>query len=152
MSICLILDMEKTSNKSVGRPQKCRFVKSSPLYTYYKPVGISMSTLENISITIDEIEAIRLADYNGLYHEKAAQKMGISRQTFSRILASAHKKISDGIINGKSIQIIGGNYNINNTQSYNCTKCKHHWEKEFRKGRIINCPNCGSSITKKRNF
>ncbi len=112
MSICLILDMPKHHKNTVGRPQKCRFVKNSPLHTYYKPRGIPMSNLEAISVTVDELEAIRLADYKGLYHEDAAKKMGISRQTFSRMLASAHKKISDGIINGKAIEIKGGNYNI----------------------------------------
>ncbi|MCJ7802470.1 MAG: DUF134 domain-containing protein, partial [Candidatus Marinimicrobia bacterium] len=83
-----------------------------PLHTYYKPAGIPMINLEEISITIDELEAIRLADYNAYYHEKAAERMGISRQTFSRILSSAHKKIGDGIINGKVIKFKGGNYNF----------------------------------------
>lgn len=104
--------MPKHRKNTVGRPQKCRFVKSSPLHTYYKPRRIPMSNLEVVSVTVDELEAIRLADYNGIYHEKGAEKMGISRQTFGRILSSAHKKISDALINGKAIQINGGNYQI----------------------------------------
>ncbi len=113
MGICLILSVDKHHKGKVGRPQKCRFINNSPFYTHYKPRGIPMSDLEEIKITLDEIEAVRLADYRCLYHKNASKKMGISRQTFGRILASAHKKISDGIINGKALRIKGGNYNFN---------------------------------------
>ena len=112
MGICLILSMNNRF-KTVGRPQKCRFVKKSPLHTYFKPRGIPMTNLEEVRVTVDELEAIRLAYYKNLYHEDAAKKMTVSRQTFGRILASAHKKVGDGIINGKAIKIKGGNYNTN---------------------------------------
>ena len=112
MGICLILSVDEHQNRTVGRPQKCRFINNSPQYTHFKPRGIPMSNLEEIKITLDEIEAVRLADYRCLYHKKASEKMGVSRQTFGRILASAHKKISDGIINGKALRIRGGNYNF----------------------------------------
>ena len=105
--------MNNNRFKTVGRPPKCRFVKISPLHTYFKPRAIPMKDLEEVLVTVDEIEAIRLADYNGLYHEDAAKKMNVSRQTFSRILTSAHKKIGEGLIEGKAIKIKGGNYNTN---------------------------------------
>lgn len=54
---------------------------------------------------MDELEAIRLADYEGFYHEKAAEHMGISRPTFGRILDGARRKVADAIINGKALQI-----------------------------------------------
>ena len=111
MSICLILSVQKDKN-FVGRPKKCRFVKESPAITYLKPRGIPLSNLEEISLTVDEYEAIRLADYKKLYHVDAAKEMNISRQTFSRILSAAHQKIGDSIINGKAIKIKGGKYNI----------------------------------------
>jgi predicted DNA-binding protein (UPF0251 family) len=104
--------MENRQKNNAGRPQKCRFVKNSPKVTYYKPRGIPMSDLNLVILTVDEMEAIRLADYEGLYHQEACKKMRISRQTFSRILSTAHKKIGDGIINGKAIEIKGGNFNI----------------------------------------
>ena len=113
MGICLILFMNNNRFKAVGRPQKCRFVKTSPLHTYFKPRGIPLTNLDEVCVTVDEIEAIRLADYEGLYHEKAAKKMDVSRQTFGRILASAHKKVGEGLIKGKAIKIKGGNYNTN---------------------------------------
>jgi len=146
MSICLILDMKKQPARNVGRPQKCRIVKRTPLHTYYKPAGIPMTNLKEVAITIDEIEAVRLSDYNGLYHEKAAEKMDISRQTFSRILSSAHKKISDGIINGKAIKFKGGNYNfvkIGNTMNDNKKKGLGN------SGECM-CPKCETSISHKR--
>jgi len=64
-----------------------------------------MMHLEEIALTIDELEAIRLADLEELYHEDAAKKMRISRQTFGRILNNAHKKVSECLIKGKALKI-----------------------------------------------
>ena len=64
-----------------------------------------MTHLEEIALTIDELEAIRLADLEELYHEDAAKKMKISRQTFGRILNNAHKKVSECLIKGKALKI-----------------------------------------------
>lgn len=64
-----------------------------------------MKFLEEINLEMDEFEAIRLRNYEGMYQEKAAERMKISRQTFGRILESAHKKIADAMINGKAIRI-----------------------------------------------
>jgi predicted DNA-binding protein (UPF0251 family) len=54
---------------------------------------------------MDELETIRLADFEGLYHEQAAEQMNISRATFGRILDSARRKVADAIINGKALNI-----------------------------------------------
>ncbi len=64
--------------------------------------------LEEVNLTLDEFEAIRLADLEGLYQEDAAKKMNISRQTFGNIIESAHKKIADSIVNAKALKIKGG--------------------------------------------
>ena len=90
------------------RPFKCRRVCGTPGSDYFKPRGIPLSDLQEIGLTIDEFEAIRLADLGGLYQEEAAKKMAISRQTFGNIIASAHKKIADAIVNGKALKISGG--------------------------------------------
>jgi len=71
----------------------------------FKPCGISRAELESILLTKDEIEAIRLADFEGLYQEDAAREMEVSRPTFSRILSSARKKIATALIKGKTIEI-----------------------------------------------
>lgn len=92
------------------RPFKCRRVFGMPGADYFKPRGIPLSDLQEIGLTIDEFEAIRLADLEGLYQEDAAKKMDISRQTFGNIVASAHKKIADAIVNGKALKISGGSY------------------------------------------
>jgi predicted DNA-binding protein (UPF0251 family) len=79
-----------------------------PQANYYKPRGIPLSVLEEVILTVDEFEAIRLTDMEGLYQADAAEKMNISRQTLGRILESAHKKIADALVNGKALLIKGG--------------------------------------------
>ncbi len=97
------------------RPFKCRRVCGTPGADYFKPRGIPLSALQEIGLTIDEFEAIRLADLEELYQEDAAKKMAISRQTFGNIVAAAHKKIADAIVNGKALKIEGGK-NIKETK------------------------------------
>ena len=75
---------------------------------YFKPRGIPISQLEEVVLSLDEYEAIRLADYEQLYQEEAAARMKISRQTFGRIIEAAHKKIADVLMNGKALKIEGG--------------------------------------------
>ncbi|MEI6092654.1 MAG: DUF134 domain-containing protein [bacterium] len=87
------------------RPKKGRKTCCKPCSNYFKPRGIPLSDLCEITLAPDEIEAIKLADLEGLYQDDAAKKMKISRQTFGRIIKSAHKKISDAIINGKALKI-----------------------------------------------
>lgn len=89
------------------RPLKCRRVCGTPGADYFKPRGIPLSELEETDLTLDEFEAVRLADLEGLYQEDAAKKMNISRQTFGNIIAAAHKKIADAIVNSKALRIKG---------------------------------------------
>jgi uncharacterized protein len=74
----------------------------------FKPAGIPFRQLEKVVMTLDEFEAIRLADLDSLYHEQAAARMGISRATFSRIVDSAHAKVADVLAHGKALHIEGG--------------------------------------------
>jgi len=87
------------------RPKKFRCVKCKPDSSYFKPRGIPLVDLEEVSISMDELEAISLADYEELYHEEAAMKMKISRQTFGRILNVAHKKVAECLLKGKALKI-----------------------------------------------
>jgi predicted DNA-binding protein (UPF0251 family) len=89
----------------MARPKKCRCVKCKPNATYFKPRGTPLMELEEISIKIDELEAVRLADCECLYHEDAALRMKISRATFGRILGEARKKIAEAITCGKALKI-----------------------------------------------
>ena len=94
------------------RPRVCRRVRLEPNVTYFKPAGIPIRSLEEVILRVDEFEAIRLKDMEGLEQEKAAKKMGISQPTFFRLLDSARKKIADAIVNGKAIKIEGGHYKV----------------------------------------
>ena len=128
------------------RPNKCRKVFSNPDTVYFKPAGIPKHDLEEIVLTIDEYEAIRLADYEGLYQEKAAAQMNVSRQTFGNIVNSAHKKIADFLINGKALQISGGSIEIGaNSLFVVCRGCKRKFHSDENLSE--KCPKCkGSEI------
>jgi predicted DNA-binding protein (UPF0251 family) len=97
------------------RPRHCRRVGHLPQVTFYKPQSVPLSVLQHIALTVDELEAIRLADLQGLYQEQAAEKMNVSRQTFGRIIESAHKKIADALVNGKALSIEGGIVELDTT-------------------------------------
>ncbi len=92
------------------RPRIPRRVWFTPNVTYFKPAGVRMIFLEEVILTVDEFEAIRLRDYEDLSQTEAAKKMGISQPTFQRLYESARKKIADALINGKAIRIEGGSY------------------------------------------
>ncbi len=94
------------------RPKKCRNVWCTPYITYFKPAGIRVIGLEEVVLTIDEFEAIRLKDLEGLDQEEAAKRMNISQPTFHRLVLSARKKVTDAIVNGKAIKIEGGTFKI----------------------------------------
>jgi len=87
------------------RPKKCRCVESAPNAIYFKPRGIPLVDLREVSLSLDEFEAIRLADYEGMYHEDAAVCMQISRATFGRILSTAHRKVGECLVDGKALKI-----------------------------------------------
>ena len=91
------------------RPKKCRRTCCKVNSDYFKPRGIPLDELKEIVLEADEIEALRLAHIKSMYQEYAAVKMKISRQTFGRIIESAHKKITDALINGKALKLISNN-------------------------------------------
>ena len=93
-----------------------------------------MSQLEDMVLTVDEIEAVRLADYEGFYQDEAAKRMNISRQTFGRIVVSSRRKIAEAIIFGKSIRIEVGEYVT--------ADCDHIWHVTHNLGTEVRCPVC----------
>lgn len=101
------------------RPIKCRRVTWMPGVTYFKPAGIPLSSLYEICLSVEEIEAIRLKDLQDMDQEQCAQQMNISRATFQRILESARKKLADALLSGKAIKIAGGNFEVS-TQKITC--------------------------------
>jgi predicted DNA-binding protein (UPF0251 family) len=125
------------------RPKKDRYVAYNPEVSYFKPRGIPMMDLEEVKLTIDEREAIRLADLWGMSHEEAGRQMGVSRATFGRILQRARKTLADALINGKAINVEGGNFRIvTGPRIFRCTVCEFRWEEPKGTGRPEACPEC----------
>ena len=90
------------------RPRKCRFIKLPSNARYFKPRGIPLVELQEVVLTQEELEALRLKEVERLSHQECAKKMKISRTTFHRDLESAHRKIADALINKKAIRIKSG--------------------------------------------
>jgi len=103
----------------MGRPKKCRWVETEPGVTFFKPRGIPLRALEQKTITVDELEAMRLADYLELTQEEVAQKMQVSRPTVTRMLARAHRAVAEALVHGKAICIEGGDYRL----GQQCSSC-----------------------------
>ncbi len=127
------------------RPRKLRRVTFLPGVTYFKPQGIPMRLLEEVHLSVDELEALRLKDLEGLEQEDAAQKMGISRQTFQRVLEDAHRKATEGLVRGNALRIKGGDYELGPIR-FHCRRCGHRWEQMLANGTPIPCPSCEEEL------
>lgn len=92
------------------RSRMCRCVEHTPRVTYFKPRGIPMHELTEVVLSVEGLEAIRLADIEGLTMEKAAQRMRVSRHTFGRILNEGRAVVADALIHGRALCIEGGTY------------------------------------------
>ena len=128
---------------NMPRPPKCRRVAFLPNVTRFKPAGIPLRILDEVILSVEEAEAIRLKDLEGLEQEEGAQRMNISRPTFQRVLASGRQKMADALLNGKAIRIEGGSFEM----AFSRFKCLngHEWEVPFET--MISeppqlCPTC----------
>jgi uncharacterized protein len=124
------------------RPSCCRRVAGLPPCSLFKPAGIPAATLERVTLGLDEMEALRLADLLGLYQEDAARQMNVSRQTFGRILDAAHKKVAEALTQGKALCITGGTVEMARKRVFRCRACKARWELPRGTGRPQKCPAC----------
>jgi predicted DNA-binding protein (UPF0251 family) len=100
---------------------------------------------EEVVLTVDELEALRLADLEGLYQEQVAESMGVSRQTLGRILDSAHRKVAGALVEGRPLRITGGSVEmspVSAVREFNCSACGHTWRVEYGTGRPAECPSC----------
>ncbi len=126
------------------RPQRCRRIGLLPRHSFFKPVGLPGGDLGEVGLSVDEFEALRLADHEGLYQEQAAQCMGVSRQTFGRILESARNKVARALVEGLILKIEGGVFEVAETRTFECAECKNVWDLLFGGGRPDGCPKCQS--------
>ncbi len=128
----------------MGRRTRRRWVKQTPNNFYFSGVA---PTIDNcVILDIAEFETLRLKHYIGLNQKLAAEKMLISQPTFSRILDSGHQKITKALIEGKKIQIYGGNIDYKvSIIGYGCLDCNHEWEdKTASKENKVKCIKCNS--------
>ncbi len=88
------------------RPRLCRRVKFNPHIVYFKPQGVPMRMLDEIELTAEELETLKIKNIKNLDQSKSAKLMKTSRSTFQRILTSAYKKITKALVNGKAIKIV----------------------------------------------
>lgn len=126
----------------MARPVSTRKICHPPLYNYFAPGLHPAVHQEEIVLTLDELEAVRLADHEGMYQDDAAQMMGISRQTFGRIIENARKKIAGAIVTGKAIRVDGGEVDIAGSGMYHCYDCHFSWKIS---GKRKKCPKCGGN-------
>ena len=156
----------------MARPKRPRLVQFLPEVTFFKPQGVPVNQLEQVDLSVDELEALRLVDFNGLEQEKAADQMHISQSTLQRILASARKKIAQALVLGKAIKVKGGEVKMVNRPGggrgrggqggpyrggpggiCTCTNPDCEYEEEHQVGKPCyqqKCPQCGSAMIRKR--
>ncbi|MGI6131406.1 MAG: DUF134 domain-containing protein [Bacillota bacterium] len=133
------------------RPPKLRRVEFIPLVTVFKPAGVSLRDLEEEVLTVEELEAIRLKDLEGLEQEECAERMQVSRPTFQRVLSSAREKVARALVEGKAIRFEGGTYRLALGQ-FRCGSCSHEFEAPFaaaQGGVDPACPQCGAERGKR---
>lgn len=126
----------------MARPEKNRNVLAPPSFSNFKPVGRRLADSQRVLLTLDEYEALRLADYDGLEHSEAAEKMQISRPTFTRLITKARQKTAEFIVEGKALQIDGGAVHFSQNMIL-CLKCGNRYPASLNK-KVFICPECGS--------
>ena len=132
----------------MARPTKWRKIENIPTIPYFIPSDKNLDDIPDNILKLEELEAIRLKDLEGLEQTECAEKMQVSRPTFQRILLSAREKIADSLINGKTIHIEGGNF-TRNICPVQCLDCGKEWMESYEnlesiKNGKYSCPECGS--------
>jgi len=121
------------------RPRCCRRIDGQPACKVFTPAGQPAATLEEVALTLEEYEAIRLADHEGLYQEEAAARMGVSRQTFGRTIEKARGKVARALVLGCVLRIETADAQ---TRQFRCSACGNCWEEPCGTGKPKACPRC----------
>lgn len=125
------------------RPRKIRSVNFEPGITYFKPRAVPLSELEEIELTIDELETMRLSHLEKMDQKESAERMKIHQSTFQRTLARGREKVTDALVNGKAIKINGGKYTMPGKDGTGPIGQRH--ERKYNgngPGGVCVCPNC----------
>jgi len=126
----------------VARPPIERLVAGLPRVTLFKPAGVPARELEQTQLGVDEFEAMRLVDGEGLSHEQAAELMGVSRQTVGRVLETGRKKLIHALAAGQAVLIGGGQYRVGGR--WRCSSCDVVFD-TVSSAESVTCPACGST-------
>ncbi|OHD07510.1 MAG: hypothetical protein A2Y41_09420 [Spirochaetes bacterium GWB1_36_13] len=127
------------------RKRMCRKMAGLPEVKGFRPFDREPFRLPPVIITLDQFEAIRLADYEKLNQEEAAVKMGISRPTFTRLYEEARNRLAEALIEGKSFIIEGGEVSFSSV-SFRCSDCKHSFQTSKEEAETTTaCPKCKST-------
>ena len=133
----------------MARPTKWRKIENVPIVPYFIPSDKDVDEIPENILKLEELEAVRLKDLEGLEQSECAENMEVSRPTFQRILLSAREKIADSLVNGKTIHIEGGNF-TRNICPVRCLDCGKEWMESYENMETIKngeyaCPACGST-------
>ncbi len=125
------------------RLKALRTLQELPVVKGFRPLWMRPNYRSAIVMQLEEYEAIRLMDYEHLTHEQAAEKMGVSRPTVTRIYDSARKKLATAMVEGRSFLIEGGEIQLEGVHLY-CEDCQHKFTRPLTENDSHVCPQCGS--------
>jgi len=120
----------------LARRPCCKRVEEMPGVSYFKPRAVPLSVLKEIVLGVEEFEALRLAHREGLYQQEASARMGISRATFGRVLESAHRKVTEALVDGCALRIEGGAFRLIGPEACETCPDRHQDDSEA-------CAACG---------
>jgi len=121
-----------------------RRVAGPPRCSLFKPAGVPLSHIQEVALSVDELEALRLADLEGLYQDDAAARMEVSRPTFARIVEASRRKVAEALVHGRALRIGGGPVAFAGQRRFRCGQCRHEWSAPFGTGCPDGCPSCRS--------
>lgn len=126
------------------RPKKIRIVNYKPGVTYFKPRAVPLNQLEEVELTIDELETLRLSNIEKLSQQDAAEKMNIHQSTFQRTLARVNEKVSDALVNGKAIKLKGGDYTMPGRDRTGPAEAGQGRGRGYGGPEVCKCSKCGN--------
>ena len=128
----------------MARPKRLRRLAFAPPAHMFFPSGDdnSAASKDMIVLTMDEFEALRLADLECHSQEEAAKKMGVSRATFGRIVESGRSKVARALVHGCRIEIAGGAFMFGRGRHLKCPRCKRRQSRDIGEREHLECRRC----------
>jgi len=122
-------------------------VECLPGFTHFTPRGVTLSDREEICLTVDELEALRLKDLVGLDQNGSARRMNLAQSTYQRVLANARAKLTRAVVEGRELRIQGGRYRVIRPPGDQDGDSRSVIEGTAGPQDLRSCPACGSSLT-----